>query len=165
MLVAGTALRLVRPTLLRNCVELNRFELYNLKNDIAESRELSKSEPSVFERSGGRCPRSIEMSVRKPPRGRHGNGQSMNPARSSGRNTEAESRRRRNDATFNRRVQVHFRLRNTSALGVNSTASSSGKMGRAQFVCPRLFRLALVDPGASTLINFSHQLANMCGSQ
>ena len=30
--------------------ELTGFELYNVKVDIAESRELSKSEPSVFER-------------------------------------------------------------------------------------------------------------------
>src|SRR5258706_15047891 len=43
--------------------------------------------------------------------------------------------------------------------------SSSGKIDLAQIVCPRLRTLALVDPGASTLISFAHQSANICGSQ
>ena len=39
--------------------------------------------------------------------------------------------------------------------GLNATSWSSGYMGRAQTVCPRLFKSALVEPGASILKFFS----------
>ena len=45
--------------------------------------------------------------------------------------------------------------------GRNSTLGSSGKIGRAHFAWPKLCKLALVEPGASTLISFAHQSANM----
>ena len=44
-----------------------------------------------------------------------------------------------------------IRRENTSTRGSKRTSSSSGYMGRLQTVCPRLGRLALVDPGASML--------------
>jgi hypothetical protein len=49
------------------------------------------------------------------------------------------------------------RRSNRSAIGRKATFESSGKIGRRQRVCPSVGRLALVEPGASTLMSLAHQ--------
>jgi len=56
-----------------------------------------------------------------------------------------------------RKIRTQAFRRKSFACGWNSTPSSSGNMGRGQRVWPRLFRLALVAPGASTLRSFAAQ--------
>ena len=51
------------------------------------------------------------------------------------------------------------------ACGANGTAPSSGKSGRRHNRWPKVGRLALVLPGASTTTRRAHQSAYMCGWQ
>lgn len=60
------------------------------------------------------------------------------------------------DSESHANLPIH-RRRKSFACGWNSMPSSRGNIGRAQRVWPRLFRFALVAPGASTLTSRAAQ--------